>query len=145
MSLTDTLAQSIAQMEGFFSAGTLAQRNNNPGNLRAGVGQTGTDSKGYAIFPDAQTGWAALYNQISLDSNRGLTLSQFINKYSPPSENDTQNYLNYLTGQLGVPADTPLSSLGAGDPLNPPSAPQHHRHPTGGPHSTPPTSSQGSD
>lgn len=130
MSLTDTLAQSIATMEGFFQLGTLAQRNNNPGNLRAGAGQTGTDANGFAVFPDANTGWAALYNQISLDSGRGLNLSQFINKYAPPSENNTSNYLNYLTGQLGVSPFTLLSDLGAGDTANPPRAP---RHSTGGP------------
>lgn len=130
MSLTDTLAQSIATMEGFFQPGTLAQRNNNPGNLRAGAGQIGRDANGFAIFPDVQTGWNALYNQISLDSGRGLNLSQFINKYAPPSENDTGNYLSYLTGQLGVPSTTPLSDLGAGDTANPPRAP---RHSTGGP------------
>lgn len=142
MSLTDTLAQSIATMEGFFQPGTLAQRNNNPGNLRAGAGQIGTDANGFAIFPDVQTGWNALYNQISLDSGRGLDLSQFISKYAPPSENNTSNYLSYLTGQLGVSADTPLATLGPGDTQNPPQAP---RHSTGGPSHHRMSSAEGTD
>src|SRR5579864_2244084 len=123
MSLTDTLAQAIASMEGFFIPGTIASRNNNPGNLRAGAGQIGTDAKGYAIFPDLTTGWNALYRQISLDAGRGLNVGQFIGKYAPPSENNTSNYLNYVTGQLGVSPDTQLVNLGAGDPANPPRAP----------------------
>jgi hypothetical protein len=129
LSLTDTLAQSIATFEGFFQPGTLAQRNNNPGNLRAGAGQTGTDPNGFAVFPDVSTGWAALYHQISLDSGRGLDLSQFISKYAPPSENNTGNYLNYLTGQLGVSPTTQLADLGPPG-VNPPMAP---RQSTGGP------------
>jgi hypothetical protein len=142
MSLTDTLAQSIATMEGFFQAGTLAQRNNNPGNLRAGAGQVGTDANGFAIFPDVQTGWSALYRQISLDSSRGLDLSGFITKYAPPSQNDTGSYLNYLTGQLGVPSTTLLSDLGAGDAGNPPQAP---RPSTGEPSRVRTCSAEGAD
>lgn len=140
MSLTDTLAQGIATFEGFFKPGTLAQRNNNPGNLRAGVGQIGTDPNGYAIFPDVQTGWNALYNQISLDAGRGATLESFLYKYAPPSENDTQNYLNFLVSEVGVAADTPLSMLGPPGP-NPPSAPLRRSRPTG----EPPARTEGSD
>lgn len=141
MSLTDTLAQGIATFEGFFKPGTLAQRNNNPGNLRAGVGQTGTDANGYAIFPDVQTGWDALYNQIALDAGRGATLQSFIYKYAPPSENNTQNYLGFLVSQLGVSSDTPLSMLGPPGTANPPTAPLRRSRPTG----EPPAQTEGSD
>src|SRR5271157_4273547 len=73
----DDLAQAIARMEGFNVAGSVAQRDNNPGNLRSGPGQIGTDAGGYAIFPDVTTGYAALDNQINLNIGRGLTLNQF--------------------------------------------------------------------
>ena len=77
MSLTDSLAQAIARFEGFFTAGSVAARNNNPGNLRSGVGQIGTDPNGYAIFPDQTTGFQALSNQIQLNISRGLNLNEF--------------------------------------------------------------------
>lgn len=131
MSLTDTLAQGIAQFEGFNVSGSRAARNNNPGNLRSGPGQIGTDSAGYAIFPDLNTGWAALYNQISLDAGRGLDLQSFIGKYAPPSENNTQNYLNFLVSKLGVSGSTLLSDLGDGSPPSNPSRPVQETAPPG--------------
>ena len=126
MSLVDTLANAIATFEGFFrtDTSTLAQRNNNPGNLRSGPGQVGVDANGYAVFPTLDAGWQALYNQIALDTARGLTVSQFMGKYAPPSENDTNTYTNYVIGQLGVSADTPLSALNTGNsPPNFPTSP----------------------
>ena len=41
MALIDTLANAIAQMEGFLVPNSLAQRNNNPGNLIASPFATG--------------------------------------------------------------------------------------------------------
>ena len=125
---TKTLAQYIAQMEGYSVAGSLAQRNNNPGNLRdrpaqygPWPGQTGT-SGGFAVFESPEAGWNALDIQIRSDANRGLTLQQFIYKYAPPSENDSANYLNFVARNLGVSTDTPLAQvapIGSGYTLEP--------------------------
>ena len=126
-----TLRELIANMEGWNKPNTLARRNNNPGNLRSGSGQVGTDANGFAIFPNEETGWAALDRQIALDANRGHTLSSFLNKYAPPSENDTTNYLDYVSSNLGVDPDASLLNIlsgnsalvnGGGDlnPTNPP-------------------------
>jgi len=62
--LTVSIAQAIYQMEGS-GPSTIATRNNNPGNLRSGVGQTGSNG-GYAVFPDMATGWAAHALALSL-------------------------------------------------------------------------------
>lgn len=68
----------MAEFEGFYVATTdpryptLAQRNNNPGNLRP-VGA----SQGFRVFPTANDGWWALKNQVMLNINRGLTLDEF--------------------------------------------------------------------
>lgn len=116
VAVASTLAQLIARMEGWLVPGSIAQRNNNPGNLR-NVGQAGAvgTRDGYAVFATPQAGWDALDAQIRYDAGRGLTLQQFIFKYAPPSDNnDTVGYLNFLTDGLGVPASTPLSSLAAG-------------------------------
>jgi hypothetical protein len=106
-------------MEGWFNSGTLAQRNNNPGNLRASSLATGTDSRGFAIFPDADTGWAALDRQLEIDASRGLTLASFIQKYAPSSEHDTAGYLSYLVNQLGTGANTLLKDLVGSDSNSP--------------------------
>ncbi len=89
------------------------QLNHNPGNLRFAKQKeaTGQDNKGFAIFPDAPAGFRALHNQITLDRQRGLTVGQFVNKYAPPTENNTSNYLNFVCTQLRCKADTPLMEV----------------------------------
>lgn len=121
-----TLRDLIANMEGWNKQGSIAQRNNNPGNLRAGKGQIGTDSNGFAVFSSPENGWAALDRQIALDAGRGHTLSSFINKYAPSNENDTGNYLSYLSKGLSVDPETPLLNIlgpgGGVDPTKPPAS-----------------------
>jgi hypothetical protein len=119
---TSSLASSIARFEGYGVAGSVAQRNNNPGNLRAGPGQTGTDANGYAIFPDAATGYAALDNQIDLNINRGLTLNQFFAGepgvyagYAPSADsNNPTQYAATVAGWMGIDPTVPLSTLAGG-------------------------------
>ena len=122
-SLIQSLANAIAQFEGYNVPNSVAQRNNNPGNLRSGPGQIGTDSNGYAIFPDASTGFAALQNQVSLNIDRGLSLQTFIGGepggypgYAPSADNNNvSNYVNFLSGKLGLDPNTPLNGVSPGD------------------------------
>ncbi len=90
------------------------QRNNNPVNLRF-AGQTestGQDQNGFAIFPTPEAGWRAAHAQIVLDKSRGLTLKEFIFKFAPPTENDTQSYYDFVSLQYGfVAEDANLSEV----------------------------------
>ena len=90
----------------------LAFVNNNPGNLRF-AGQPGAvqGEGGFAKFADPKAGLLALQRQIQLDSSRGLTLEKFINKYAPPTENNTSQYISQATANLGVSKDTPISKI----------------------------------
>ncbi len=90
----------------------LAYVNNNPGNLRF-AGQDGAQQGegGFARFNSPQEGVQALQNQIKLDATRGLTLAQFINKYAPPSENDTSKYIRDILNATGATPLTPLASI----------------------------------
>src|SRR6516164_5982560 len=100
MASIQDLMSSIAQMEGFNTSGTIANRNNNPGNLRYSplqIGQEDTVNGKFATFASAQDGWAALQSYIEGRANTGVSLRDFTYTYAPPSENDTSNYLNYLT------------------------------------------------
>lgn len=89
---------------------TLAYRNNNPGNLRF-VGQRGASpgEKGFARFDSPTEGFLALIDQVNLDKSRGHTLSSFMNKYAPPSENNTTAYINQMSKWLGIKPDDPIA------------------------------------
>lgn len=106
-----SIAASIAQMEGANVTGSLAQRNNNPGNLRY-VGQTGATQGqgGFAAFATPEAGQQALIDQVNLDASRGLTLAQFLAKFAPPSENDTTNYIQFVSSQTGIDPNEPLAT-----------------------------------
>jgi len=114
MASVSDLAQALANMEGWNVSGSLAQVNNNPGNLRP-AGQAGVvgTNKGYAVFSTPEAGWTALQRQIALNAARGDTLQSFIYSYAPPSENQTSSYLSYLVSKLGVSPSTPLTALQA--------------------------------
>lgn len=90
----------------------LARQNNNPGNLRY-VGQPGAQpgAGGFARFSTPQAGIAALKAQIALDASRGHTLASFINKYAPPSENNTTLYIQQMAKAVGANANTPISRI----------------------------------
>jgi len=108
------IAQAIAQMEGYNTAGTLAQRNNNPGNLQSGAGQIGS-SGGFAVFATPDDGFAALNNQIQLNASRGLTLNQFFAGlpgvypgYAPSADsNNPAQYASFVASQTGIDPNTP--------------------------------------
>ncbi|MDR1207432.1 MAG: hypothetical protein LBK26_03400 [Rickettsiales bacterium] len=104
------------------SGGTIAWRNNNPGNMRAyksvfnrgaiGTGGGATEkAPGFAIFPDANTGWNAMVDLLSEPMYQNLTIEEAINKYSPPEENNVENYLKSLENQTGFPRITPMNNL----------------------------------
>ncbi len=86
-----------------------AQRNNNPLNLRFAHQHeaSGQDDDGFAAFPFPAAGWRAAHAQIELDKKRGLTIEQFIDKFAPPNENDTRNYLEFILDELQI-EDSPL-------------------------------------
>jgi hypothetical protein len=122
MSLTESIAQAIAKQEGFYTPGTIAQRQNNPGNLRS-WGSNPIVS-GYAKFATVQDGWNALYSQIQTNIDRGLTLNEFFAGkpgvypgYSPSSDNNRPiAYAAFVGSQAGIPVDVPLNSLTGGGP-----------------------------
>ena len=85
----------------------LTIRNNNPGYLRV-AGQDGAEKGegGFARFKTAEAGMLAMRKQIVLDTQtRGQTLKEFINKYAPPSENETTKYLKTVSDTIGVKPD----------------------------------------
>lgn len=90
----------------------LAFVNNNPANLRfAGQAGASQGEGGFARFETPEAGLKALQNQIKLDASRGLTLAQFINKFAPPSENDTQTYIRQVQQMTGANPNQKVSEI----------------------------------
>ncbi len=131
-----TLAATVQKVEGYYPPGTpnyptgsLAWRNNNPGNLRL-AGQPGASQGegGYAKFPSYSAGYQALLNQINYQATpgyrspatgqvypQGQNLSEFINTYAPAADsNNPSAYLATLVQATGYPADTLLSTVISG-------------------------------
>jgi hypothetical protein len=119
MSLVDSIAQSIAAVESGGNPNALSYRNNNPGNLRS-WGSNPIVS-GYVKFPTLQDGWNALYQQINLNINRGLTLNEFFagkpgvyGGYAPSGDSNTPlAYAARVGSDVGIPVDVPLNALGS--------------------------------
>jgi len=90
-------------------------RNNNPGNIRYGefakkLGATGKDDKGFAIFPDYQSGEQAIAKLLDTKSYKNLSGKQAMMRYAPPSENNTSNYIAFME-KKGVPMDKKVSDM----------------------------------
>jgi len=86
--------------------GPLSVKNNNPGNLRL-AGQPGAieGDGGFAAFSSPGQGLRALTRQVVLDTQtRGMTLESFLKKYAPPSENETNKYIEFVERQTGLSA-----------------------------------------
>lgn len=98
----------------------IAFEHNNPGNLtfanQPGA-ERGEPKKGggyWARFPSAGDGMRALARQVMKDTERGLNVGQFVEKYAPASENNREGYLAKLNRLLGVDEATPLTEVSAG-------------------------------
>jgi len=109
-SIISLIASAIASGEGFFVNGSLPQRDNNPGDLRAApwlVHPVIVDDFWKASL--LAQGIAGLYHQIALDIARGYTLRQLIEAWAPASDgNNTENYVNETARRTGLDPDTPL-------------------------------------
>src|SRR3974390_195299 len=92
-------------------SGTPASDNNNPGNLEY-AGQAGAKKNGrWAQFDTPEDGYRALQSQIDIDSKRGGTLGDYINKYAPKKENDTETYLRNAESATRKNRNTPLAQV----------------------------------
>jgi hypothetical protein len=110
------LADAIAHQEGFYVAGSLPQRNNNPGDLRHGNAEVHPDNQPDAVgsFATPELGWAALNRQLRIDASRNWTVAQLIESYAPsgpPDFNNTDAYLAFVTNFVGCDPDTLVAAL----------------------------------
>lgn len=99
--------------------GTISWRNNNPGNMRmsafskaqGAIGEAG----GFAVFPSQEAGEKAREKLLfEAGAYKDKTIAEAMMRYAPPSENDTQDYINSLVKATGASANTPLADLSPG-------------------------------
>ena len=91
--------------------GSLAWRANNPGNLRAASTKIGTVTGGvgtFAVFATLADGHAA-QRSLYLSRYGDMKVKDAINKLTPPSENDTDDYLAKLKA-AGIDLDKDVKS-----------------------------------
>lgn len=94
------------------AAGPISVRNNNPGNLRP-VGA----NKGFQGFGTPQEGLQAMRDDLTAKvtgKSRAMngaqpTLSNLLNVYAPPSENDTARYIGNVAQATGLNPNQPLT------------------------------------
>lgn len=88
-------------------------RNNNPGNIRAlpsvkWQGQDDVDDDGFVIFKTSFCGLRAmaevLHHYVVNDDT--TTVSEIINRYAPPEENNTKAYIDAVCSVGGCRGDT---------------------------------------
>lgn len=97
--------------------GSRSWRNNNPGNIRKGsftenAGAIGDDGA-FAIFPDEESGFAAIVALLRAPSYASLSLHDAIFRYAPPAENQSDRYLAFVMQHSGVGRDEVLRDIGA--------------------------------
>jgi hypothetical protein len=101
-----TLLQAIARQEGWYvqpgepDYPTRPQRNANPGDLEwhpwmTRFYSTGGDPR-FAIFPNADEGFAALRHLLGFPIYKGKTIEEFVPIFAPSTENDVQVYIDNL-------------------------------------------------
>lgn len=96
-----------------YTYATLGIRNNNPGNIRydgtqwqGAIGQ----NSGFVVFSTVEYGIRAMAKVIKNNINAGRnTITSYITRYAPPSENDTTAYINNVANYSGISATQKLT------------------------------------
>ncbi len=121
----DDVAVAWARIEGFFSSGTLAQRDNNPVNIHGSwPGVVGYEASGEAKFDSIADGWAAAVAYIKQQAvaHPGWSFFNFFGKVlgnlqGQPVNNDqgdSNAEANFVAGQIGVDPNSVLSQYVGG-------------------------------
>lgn len=99
------LARVMAQEEGFSVMGSVPNRDHNPLDLRHSPHSSheGEGSNDIGIIDTDADGWADAERQLQLYASRGMTLQQMVYTLAPPTENNSEQYLAYVCGQMGLP------------------------------------------
>src|SRR5262249_27336608 len=100
------------------TGGTLAWRNNNPGNIRNGPfadghgAYKGKSNKNFAIFPTEAAGFAAIKALLKTSKYSGKTIIDAMKDYAPANDNnDPVAYANTVRKLTGLDLNRKVGSL----------------------------------
>jgi hypothetical protein len=111
-----TICEAIAREEVFLVPNSRSNRNNNPGDIEYGpfakahgatrvetvpAGKVGR----FAYFTTSEVGYAAM-KALLMEHYAGMTITQMLDKYAPPVENQTNSYINNVCAWTGLTPDT---------------------------------------
>ena len=97
-----------------YMAKSKGLRNNNPLNIEengtAWEGKAGDDGR-FVIFESVEHGLRAAGRILRTYATKYqlTTIAGIISRWAPPSENDTQNYINFVSNKTGIQADQHLT------------------------------------
>ena len=98
------------------SGGSVAWRNNNPGNIVKSDfalqnGAIGVTDK-WAVFPDEQTGLKAITKLLRTKKYNNLSVADAIKRYAPVSDgNNPEQYSKHISKMTGLPATSIINDL----------------------------------
>lgn len=104
------------------AGGSRAWRNSNPGNMENGDfakahgsigGAGGPGNKRFAVFADGESGFDALVDRLGTGSFTGLPMDAAIERWAPPSENNTARYKTIVQKATGLSGSTRLGDMTA--------------------------------
>ena len=98
------------------SGGSVAWRNNNPGNIikssfaraHGAIGET----ERWAVFPDEETGLKAMVSLLRTNKYNKLTIYEAVNKWCPGT---SDKYPNFVAKTSGLPVNSVLQNLNDDD------------------------------
>ena len=96
-------------------------RNNNPGNLvmtniawQGKIPNNLNTDKHFEQFTDVKFGIRAMLRDLTNDIDKGKnTVRKLITEYAPPSENDTQKYIEVISQAVGLDPDQTIKIVNA--------------------------------
>jgi len=119
-SLIEAFATAVAHEEGFYVAGSVPQRANNPcdlsddGDVGCGLIRTsGPEGTGITIYPNVEAGWQAAYKKFARMLNGAsqvYTLDMTIEEVGMKYSGDA-NWGKNVAARLSVSPDTTLATL----------------------------------
>lgn len=87
----------------------LCEKLNNPCNIRSGgkkfVGEIG-EEKGFKKFDCMRNGYRAAFITLQTYEKKGFnTIKKIINRWAPPNENNTGEYIKFVCNKTGYEED----------------------------------------
>ncbi|MEI8706684.1 virion protein [Pseudoalteromonas sp. B62] len=112
--ITLTFVTIILLSGALYMAKSKGLRNNNPLNIEENgtdwVGHAGDDGR-FVIFETVEHGLRAAGRILRTYATKYQlnTIAGIVSRWAPPSENDTQNYINFVSQKTGIAHDRPLT------------------------------------